>query len=38
MYRLAQNGNIAARIESADAAQGIDFPMKRTPCEKIRRR
>lgn len=38
MYRLAQNGNIAARIESADATQAVDFPMKRTPCEKVRRR
>ncbi|MBM4382326.1 MAG: hypothetical protein FJ091_03040 [Deltaproteobacteria bacterium] len=38
IYRLAQNGNIAARIESSDGKEAIDFPMKRTHCEKARKR
>lgn len=38
IYRLAQNGNIAARIESADALQAVDFPMKRTHCERVGKR
>ena len=36
IYRLAQNGNISARIEAAkdDPARALDFPMKRTSCEQ----
>lgn len=37
IYRLAQNGNISARIESGDAARALDFPMKRTHCERARK-
>jgi hypothetical protein len=37
IYRLAQNGNISARIEGGGAAQAMDFPMKRTNCERARR-
>lgn len=35
IYRLAQNGNISARIEGAndDPARAIDFPMRRGSCE-----
>lgn len=35
IYRLAQSGNISARIEGAadDPARAIDYPMKRTSCE-----
>ena len=35
IYRLAQSGNISARIEGAkdDLARAVDFPMKRTSCE-----
>ena len=35
IYRLAQNGNISARIEGAtdDPARAIDFPMRRGNCE-----
>ena len=35
IYRLAQNGNISARIEGAkdDPARTIDFPMRRGNCE-----
>jgi hypothetical protein len=38
IYRLKQNGRIAARIESADGAQAVDFPMKRTSCEEAQKR
>jgi len=39
-YRLSQNGDIAARIEgdAADSARAVDFPMKRTSCERARER
>jgi hypothetical protein len=34
-YRLAQNGEIVARIEGAqdDPARALEFPMTRTSCE-----
>jgi hypothetical protein len=40
IYRLAQSGNISARIEGAanEPARTIDFPMKRTSCERARKR
>jgi hypothetical protein len=39
-YRLAQNGDIAARIEGAatDPARAVDFPMKRASCERAQMR
>ncbi len=39
-YRLAQNGDIAARIEgaAADPARALDFPMKRASCERAQAR
>lgn len=40
IYRLAQKGNISARIEGAtdDPGRAIDLPMRRTSCERTRRR
>jgi hypothetical protein len=37
IYRLAQSGDISARIEGAagDPARAVDFPMKRTACERV---
>ncbi len=39
-YRLAQNGDISARIEgsAADPARARDFPMKRASCERAQAR
>lgn len=38
IYRLAQNGNISARIEGAkdDPARAIDFPMRRASCDELK--
>jgi hypothetical protein len=40
IYRLAQSGDISARIEGAkdDPARAIDFPMKRSSCDKAEKR
>ena len=40
IYRLAQSGDISARIEGAreDPARAVDFPMKRTSCEEAKAR